>query len=122
MVLEFGLPALATRLKVKFVPDRATWADLTKEITKKITTERLVLANTPKGAKPPSRAAAKKRSAFLEACEEAVIEFRYFTTVWRNHIAHGRGDYDENDAKKVLEHVRTFMEAIVIKLKLKEPR
>lgn len=120
MVLEFGLPALAKRLRVAFNPDKATWAELTREIGKKIAADRLALANTPRGSKPPSRAVAKKRSGFLDACEEAAIEFRYFTTVWRNHVAHGRGDYDQNDAKKVLEHVRTFMEVIATKLKLKE--
>ena len=120
MVLEFGLPALATRLKVGFNPDKATWADLTKGIRDKIADERTALANNPKGKPPPARAAAKRKNEFLEACEEAATEFRYFTTVWRNHIAHGRGDYDENDAKKVLEHVRTFMEVISIKLQLKE--
>lgn len=120
MVLERGLPTLAARLKVKFNPDKATWKDLTKGITDRITAERNLMSATPKGKKPPSRAAAKKKSNFLEACEEAVIEFRYFTSVWRNHVAHGRADYDENDAKKVLEHVRTFMEVITTKLKLKE--
>lgn len=120
MVLEVGLPAVATKLGVKFNPDKATWADMTREIVKKIASERLALSHTPKGGRPPNRSTAKKKSAFLEACEEAAIEFRYFTTVWRNHIAHGRGDYDENDAKKVLEHVRTFMEVIATKLKLRE--
>lgn len=120
MVLEYGLPALATKLKVEFNPDKATWTDLTRAITAKISDERLALSNPPKGKPPPTRATAKKKGEFLEACEEAAIEFRYFTTVWQNHVAHGRGDYDENDAKKVLEHVRTFMEVIADKLKLKE--
>lgn len=122
MVLEFGLPALATRLKVRFNPDKAAWADLTKGIRDKIAVERAALAQHPKGSSPPTRTAAKRKTAFLEACEEAAIEFRYFTTVWRNHVAHGRAHYDENDAKKVLEHVRTFMEVITTKLKLKERR
>lgn len=122
MVLEFGLPALARRLKAPFNPNKGTWKDITKSIQEKIDEGRASAASTKKGAKPPTRSQAKARSAFLDACEEAAIEFRYFTSVWRNHVAHGRGDYDENDAKKVLEHVRTFMEIIATKLKLKEPK
>lgn len=119
MVLERGLPALAKRLKVRFNPSKATWADLTKGIRDKIVAERALLASPPRGSQPMTRAVAARKSDFLEACEEAALEFKFFTTVWRNHIAHGRGDYDENDAKKVLEHVRQFMEIIATKLKLK---
>jgi len=120
MILESGLPALATRLKVKFNPNKATWAEITKGIRDKIIAERGALAAHPKGTAPPSRSAAKRKSAFLEACEEAVIEFRFFTTLWRNHVAHGRVHYDDNDAKKALDHVRNFMEVIVTKLKLQD--
>jgi hypothetical protein len=63
---------------------------------------------------------ASSTARFLDACEEAATEFRYFASVWRNHIAHARGNYDENDAKKVLDHVRSFMETIATKLRLKE--
>jgi hypothetical protein len=122
MVLEYGLPALARRLRVNFNPDKATWAPIIKDIRAKIDDERNALSSPPRGRPPLTRRTAKTKGVFLEACEEAAQEFRYFTTVWRNHIAHGRGDYDDNDAKKVLEHVRTFMGVIAGKLKLKERR
>ena len=120
MVLEFGLPALAKRLKVRFDKNKASWTPIVTDIRDAIDARRKVMASSPRGSKQLSSAAAKRERSFLEACEEAAIEFRYFTNVWRNHISHGRGDYDENDAKKVLDHVRTFMELIATKLKLKE--
>ncbi len=122
MVLEFGLPALANRLRVKFNPNKATWKDITRGISDRVAEERSAMSHAAKGSKPLSRPAAKRKSSYLDDCEEAAIEFRYFANVWRNHIAHGRADYDDNDAKKVLEHVRTFMEVISTKLKLKEAK
>jgi hypothetical protein len=120
MILEFGLPAIAKRLKVRLNKNKATWTPIIENIRDAIDVRRKALAFSPSGQKPPSSAAAARERAFLEACEESAIEFRYFTNVWRNHISHGRGNYDENDAKKVLDHVRTFMELIATKLKLKE--
>jgi hypothetical protein len=60
---------------------------------------------------------AKKPSDFLTFLSEAAKEFRYFKDAWRNHSAHGRAAYDENDARKVLIHVRDFMEHISTRLK-----
>jgi hypothetical protein len=120
MVLELGLASLAKRLKVRMKGDRATWGPIINNIREEIDRRRKHLATTPKGSTPRPARAAKAEKALLEGCEEAAIEFRYFTNVWRNHIAHGRGDYDENDAKKVMEQVRTFMEVISTKLRLKE--
>ncbi len=122
MILELGLVAFATKLKVTFKPSKTTWMPIIKDIKTKIEQERAAISTTPKGKKPPSRRTAKSRNQFLEHCEEAAQEFKFFTTVWRNHIAHGRGDYDEIDANKVLEHVRMFMEVAATKIGLKEVR
>ncbi len=118
MVLEAGLPALACRLKVSFKPDKATWGNLIRDIKIKIDNEVNARAQPPKGSKPVSQAAAMRRAKFLSGCQEAVMQFGYFKDIWRNHIAHGRANYDENDARKALNHVRDFMEILATKLKL----
>ena len=122
IVLEHGLVALAKRVGVAVNPNKSTWGSLITDIQKKINTRRMALAHPPGGSAPLSSRAAKSAGKFLDTCEESATEFRYFASVWRNHIAHARGDYDENDAKKVLDHVRSFMEIIVTKLRLKERR
>lgn len=120
MILERGLPALADRVGVKFKKDRPTWRDMISDIRNKIDERRNVVGSPPKGRPPPTKRSAKNEILLLEASGEAAVEFKFFEHAWRNHIAHGRADYDENDAKKVLEHVRTFMEVIATNLKLKE--
>lgn len=120
MVLERGLPLLARKLRVSVDKNRATWAPIIDNIRDEIDTRRRALGRPPRGTTPPTGAAARAEKKLLEPCQEAAIEFRYFADVWRNHIAHGRADYDDDDAKRVLGHVRTFMEVIATKLKLKE--
>ena len=120
MILERGLPSLAKRLKVPFQKARPTWGDMTTDIRREIDARRTAIGTPPKGSKPLSKRAAKQRLDFLGHCGEAALEFRFFEHAWRNHIAHGRANYDENDAKKVLEHVRAFMELVATRLKLKE--
>jgi hypothetical protein len=105
---------------VKTKPKRDSWGPIIEDIRKEIDNRLALARKPPAGTKPITAGIAKVRTAFLEACQEAAIEFRYFGDVWRNHIAHGRGDYDENDAKKVLEHVRSYMETISGKIGLKE--
>jgi hypothetical protein len=120
MLLERGFPALAKKVGAKFKKERPTWKDMTDAIRARIDARRNALMLPPKGSKPLSKTAAQRERLLLEAAGEAVIEFKFFEHAWRNHIAHGRAAYDENDAKKVLDHVRAFMELIATKLKLKE--
>jgi hypothetical protein len=120
MVLEAGLPALAKRFKVKIKPNKSTWAPLIDDTRAAIDAELDNLAKPPKGTQPLSPNAATRKRAFLQACQEAALDLRHFKNVWRDHIAHGRADYDENGARKVLEHTRSFMENIASKAKLKE--
>jgi hypothetical protein len=119
MVLEHGLPALARRLRVPVKKDRASWGGIIKDIREEIDRRHHALFQTPKGQTPPTAKVAKATKKLLDPCRQAAIEFSYFTENWRNHIAHVRATYDENDAKKVLEHVRSFMEVIATKLRLK---
>jgi hypothetical protein len=120
LVLECGLVALAKRIGCKVNQNKSTWGSLITDIQKKIDTKRAAQTRPPSGTPPMSAKMASSTARFLDACEEAATEFRYFASVWRNHIAHARGNYDENDAKKVLDHVRSFMETIATKLRLKE--
>lgn len=122
MVLEEGLPALAKKLGVKVHPNRSTWGPLIDDTRKAVDDALDKLAKPPKGTKPLSPKSHKKRKEFLEACQEAALDMRHFKNVWRDHIAHKRGDYDENDAKKALDHVRSFMEIVSTKLKLKRAK
>jgi hypothetical protein len=120
MVLERGLPLLAKKLKLPVNRDRATWAPIIDNIRAEIDRRRIALGRTPRGSAPLTARQARAERKLLEPCQEAAIEFRYFADVWRNHIAHGRGNYEDEDAKRVLDHVRTFMDVIATKLSLKE--
>jgi hypothetical protein len=111
-VLEHGLRALAKRLQVSFknkkgatVPlDLQEWGAIIGNIETKIAEKK----NLPKG---------KQKSEELEFFSQAANEFRYFKDAWRNHVMHTRTTYDEHDAAKVMEHVRSFMQHIATKLK-----
>ncbi|MFV0280964.1 MAG: hypothetical protein ACK5JM_09445 [Rhodoblastus sp.] len=43
----------------------------------------------------------------LQFLSEAAKEFHFFKDGWRNYVSHGRGIYDEHQARNVLEHVRS---------------
>lgn len=116
MVLEDGLVAVALKLKLKFNPNRTTWSPLIDDIRDTIAAEIDRASKPPKGTKPKKMTAVRRR--YLEACQEAALDLRHFKNVWRDHVAHNRGDYDENDAKKVIDHTRSFMEVVSTKLKL----
>jgi len=103
MVLERGMLALAKNLKVKKAGARA-WETIIDDIETEI-------------EKRQGKLRARKPADFLTFLSEAAKEFRYFKDAWRNHTAHGRAQYDENDARKVLIHVRDFMEHISSRLK-----
>ena len=122
MVLEFGLAALAKPLGVKIRANKSTWAPLVSDIRDAIDHELDGLAKPPPGTRPLKPAAARKKRAFLETCQEAALDLRHFKNVWRDHISHGRGDYNEKDARKALDHVQSFMEIISTKMKLKETK
>jgi hypothetical protein len=115
MVLQLGLQTLARQLRVKH--DQQEWGRIIGHIEEAIRRKSETRGNTLKGSKPPTpRAAARSRiDATLFAT--AATEFVWFKDAWRNHIAHGRAQYDENDALKVITHVRGFMERLSTRLK-----
>ncbi len=59
---------------------------------------------------------APDKAVRLQFLSEAAKEFSYFKDAWRNHVAHGRGSYDQVRSHRVLEHVRTFVEHLSTRL------
>jgi hypothetical protein len=108
MALERGLEALAKRLKVQY--DRRSWQPIFDDIERAIVKHRK--AQGPKGI--PAK---RRRAARLTFYAEAAKEFSYFKDAWRNHTAHGRAHYDEQDAAKIMSHVRDFMLHLATELK-----
>jgi HEPN domain-containing protein len=102
MVLERGLLALCRKLGID--PSARAWQGVITDLEKEVEKRQLALK-------------AKKPSDMLTFLSAAAKEFTYFKDAWRNHTAHGRAEYDENDARKVLTHVREFMAHLATRLK-----
>jgi hypothetical protein len=98
-ILEHGLRPFATRFGVPFEHD--SWHKVIKGIEDGIGRLR-----TKQGLSNDDR-------ELITNYSKAAAEFRYFKDAWRNHVAHGRGHYDESEATQVYEHVRTFMAHMV---------
>ena len=62
-------------------------------------------------------ASAKRRADGITFYTAAAKEFRYFKEAWRNRAVHGRARYSENDAAKIMNHVRDFMGHLATRLK-----
>jgi hypothetical protein len=115
MALEPGLAALAGAVKVKY--SRRTWANIIDDVGDKIVAASTAKGRSPPGSRAPTASAAARRRNDLTLFATAAKEFTYFREAWRNHMAHGRAEYDENDALKVLSHVREFMATLAPRLK-----
>lgn len=97
-VLERGLRDLAARVNTTpSAPiELENWKNIIDQIEKAIRAKEGVTKSAQK-------------SEDLEFYSTAAVEFRYFKDAWRNHVAHSRSDYDEQDSMRVLSHVRDFM-------------
>lgn len=93
-VLEHGLRNLAAEVNLTF--DTQQWHTIIEQIESTIRKERAA----PQGIQKSER---------LQFLSEAAKEFFYFKDGWRNYVSHGRGVYDEYQARSVLEHVKSFM-------------
>jgi HEPN domain-containing protein len=58
----------------------------------------------------------EEKDARLQFLSEAAKEFRYFKDGWRNYVSHGHADYEDDDAERVLQHVREFMNHLATQL------
>lgn len=104
--MEFGLRALARRLKVRLPKpiELEEWARIIVAIEKEI----LKIEQMPK---------TRKRERDLEFYHGAASQFRHFKNAWRNHVMHTRSFYDEEEAGIVMRHVGEFMRHIATRLK-----
>jgi hypothetical protein len=88
-VLEKGLSALASEFSEPFLYEN--WHNVIERIEAKI-------------RKMDSAYGAdwKRKQQFYA---EAATEFMFFKDAWRNHVMHGRDEYDAERAKNIYEHV-----------------
>jgi hypothetical protein len=100
-IAEFGLRGLARQLKVKlpFQIEYATWGQVIPEIDKHIA-----------AAKKRPRSSAKERK--LQYYAELLLQIRAFADLWRNPVMHSRSRYGAEEARKVLEHVKVFLQKL----------
>jgi hypothetical protein len=101
-VLERGLRILARDVGITF--DVQNWQNVIDQIESEI---------RQLGKSLPSGQPKNERLLFLS---QAAKEFVYFKDGWRNYVSHGRGIYDEHQARSVMEHVRSFMTTLSSKL------
>lgn len=94
MILERGLCRLATELNVAYGVDQ--WHVVIQNIEAAVKK----LEELPRGGEKTETLTFYSRSA---------LEFRYFKDAWRNHVAHARADYDEDQARSIVSHVHDFM-------------
>lgn len=100
--LENGLKAFASDLSVAY--NTQNWQNLLDEFDAAIKAER---AKTNSAQK-------QERLQFLS---EASAEFRHFKDAWRNYVSHNKTTYDESQARRVLDHVASFIETLSKHLK-----
>lgn len=101
-VLEHGLRALAADVGKAF--DVQNWQNIISQIESEI---RSLGKTLPAGLTKSDR---------LQFLSEAAKEFAYFKDGWRNYVSHNRGDYDEHQARSVMEHVKSFMNVLSSRL------
>jgi len=58
-----------------------------------------------------------QKDARLQFLSEAAKDFAYFKDGWRNYVSHGKANYNDADARGVLEHTKTFMNHLGTRLK-----
>jgi hypothetical protein len=106
-VLEHGLRALAADLGKTF--DIQNWQNILDEIEAEIRAQGKSL---PRGMPKTER---------LRFLSEAAKEFSFFKDGWRNYVSHSRANYDEHQARSVMDHVRTFMNGLAAQLSEQQP-
>lgn len=100
LALEPGLRALAAYFGLSL--PRQTWASVIEKIEARIDAEM-------KRRNPGT-------TLDLQFASEAATQFSYIREAWRNHSAHGRAEYDREQALSILEHTKTMMKALALKL------
>ncbi len=104
--LEPALEALAKEAKVPFNRkrfDQQTWQDVLNQIEARV-------KPSPGIRITPKR---RERVTFLS---QTAKDFYYFKEAWRNHVIHGRAQYDGRQALGIIERVRDFMQHLSSRL------
>lgn len=101
LILEHGLRALATRVRVPFAAtlDVTNWHNVIEQTEKAIK----AMKQLPQ---------AQQDAGEVEFCSRAASHLFAVKEAWRNQVSHGRGRYDETEATKVIQNVRDFMRAL----------
>jgi hypothetical protein len=104
---EIGLRVFGAELgaKVKGKIEDAEWSHIINGISEAIRS----LENLPKQT--------EGRSDDLQFFSEAAVQFKCFKNAWRVRAAHARANYNESQAKEVLDHVRSFFETLSTRLR-----
>ena len=112
LVAEFGMRALAIKLKVKSknIPTKeAGWSKLIEGIKKKIE------IRAAKNEKKQS----KKEKEFLKYCRLANEQIFFFKEIWRDNTMHAMVRFNESEALGVFERVKKLMQILATRIPLK---
>jgi hypothetical protein len=101
-VLEIGLKPFATRFNVP--TDRQNWHNIIEGIEKAIR----------KMDEDPQRT--KDWKDQQEFFAGAAMHFMFIKDAWRNYVAHARDKSTEEEAEKVFDNVRGFMQRLAMRL------
>jgi hypothetical protein len=101
-VLEVGLITLAKKFNVP--SENKNWQNIIEPIESKI---------RGMGSNPARSSDWKSEQEFYS---QVAIHFMFLKDAWRNSVAHGRGKYTEEEAKRIMENVRGFMQKLATKL------
>jgi hypothetical protein len=104
---EYGLRALGQDRQVKLSKggtlDLATW----EELLKTLEDAEEAIRNYPKTL---------AREAQYEFYHGAMMELKRFKNKFRNRVMHTREEYDRDEARSALTHVRDFMKILAGKI------
>jgi hypothetical protein len=103
-VLEIGLAALGNEFGVSF--EHTNWQPALDQIEKKI-------REMPHDAKWRSRTDFKEQQEFYA---QTASHFAILKDAWRNYTMHARGKYTEDEAERIFENVKGFMQKLAERL------
>jgi hypothetical protein len=100
--IEIGVHCMAAALGVTFSHpiELAEWGKIMGEIEPKIE----ALRKLPRSA---------ENDANVKFYSEAASQFRHFNNGWRIRVSHARENYEEDQARKIIDAARSFYETLV---------
>jgi hypothetical protein len=101
-VLQVGLSVVAKKFNVP--SDHTNWHNIIEQIESKIKD----MGNDP--ARPINW---KSEQEFYA---QVASHFMFLKDAWRNSVTHGRRNYSEHEAKRIMENVQGFMQKLATKL------